>query len=82
MMSSAHDHHEKAEQLLSAAGKEPNSTSRSLLLAEAQVHATLAVAAALGAGSGSSPARPAPADVPRHPDLVPDSIYEEDPGPE
>jgi hypothetical protein len=57
MMSSARDHHEKAEQLLSAAGKEPNSISRSLLLAEAQVHATLALSAPAESMPGQDEAR-------------------------
>ena len=42
-------HHEKAEQLLSDAREEPDSIRRSLILAEAQVHATLALSAPGGA---------------------------------
>jgi len=38
-------HHERAEQLLSDVRKEPDSFLRGLILAEAQVHATLALSA-------------------------------------
>jgi hypothetical protein len=38
-------HHDKAEELLSDARKEPDSFRRHLILAEAQVHATLALSA-------------------------------------
>jgi hypothetical protein len=41
-------HHEKAEQLLADARKEPDDTRRGQILAEAQVHATLALSAAPG----------------------------------
>jgi hypothetical protein len=41
-------HHERAEQLLSDAGEEPDSFRRGQILAEAQVHATLALTAAPG----------------------------------
>ena len=37
------DHHREAERLLSEARKEQDSIRRSLILAEAQVHATLAL---------------------------------------
>ena len=43
-------HHERAEQLLSDARKEPDSFRRSLILAEAQVHATLALSAPVQKG--------------------------------
>jgi hypothetical protein len=46
MMSSAREHHAKAEQLLEQAHTEHDSTRRSQILAEAQVHATLALIAA------------------------------------
>jgi len=60
-MSSARKHHEQAERLLeqaNTAGMDEASLHR--ILAEAQVHATLAVAAALGADSGG-PAAAQPA---------------------
>jgi hypothetical protein len=52
-------HHEKAEQLLADARNEPDSIRRSQILAEAQVHATLAlsavtVAAPRGPGRGGA----------------------------
>ena len=43
-------HHQRAEQLLADARNEPNSVSRTLILAEAQVHATLALSAPAGEG--------------------------------
>jgi hypothetical protein len=43
MMSSAREHHTKAEQLLEQARTERDSIRRGLILAEAQVHATLAL---------------------------------------
>ncbi len=43
MMSSARDHYTKAEKLLKRARTEPDSILRSVILAEAQVHATLAL---------------------------------------
>ena len=42
-MSSARDHYTKAEKLLKRARTEPDSILRSVILAEAQVHATLAL---------------------------------------
>ena len=54
MMSSSNDHHAKAEQLLEQARTENDSIRRSLVLAEAQVHATLA----LSAEPGTSPPGP------------------------
>jgi len=44
-MSSALDHHARAEQLLDQAHAEQDSIRRGLILAEAQVHATLALSA-------------------------------------
>jgi hypothetical protein len=54
MMSSVRKHHAAAEQLLGQAGTEEDSIRRSLILAEAQVHATLALSAVIGT------ARPGP----------------------
>src|SRR5215472_653098 len=54
MMSSASDHHAQAERLLEQARAEQDSIRRAVILAEAQVHATLA----LSAGTGT--ARPGP----------------------
>jgi hypothetical protein len=51
MISSARDHHANAEQLLERARAEQDSIRRHLILAEAQVHATLA----LGAPAERSP---------------------------
>jgi hypothetical protein len=45
-MSSAHEHHAKAEKLLELSRIEGDGILRSLILAEAQVHATVALAAA------------------------------------
>jgi hypothetical protein len=50
MMSSAREHHAKAEQLLDQAHAEQDSVRRHLILAEAQVHATLALSAPAGKG--------------------------------
>src|SRR5256885_14298778 len=50
MMSSPSDHHARAEQLLGQAPKEQDSIRRSQILAEAQVHATLALSAPDGTG--------------------------------
>ena len=44
-MSNAREHHAKAEQLLKQADTTKDQTSRRLILAEAQVHATLALTA-------------------------------------
>jgi hypothetical protein len=44
------DHHAKAEQLLEQARTTPDQISRSEILAEAQVHATLALSAPAGTG--------------------------------
>jgi hypothetical protein len=44
------DHHQEAERLLSKAPEEQDSVRRSLILAEAQVHATLALSAPAGKG--------------------------------
>jgi hypothetical protein len=44
-MSSAREHHAKAEQLLGQARGTPDQISRREILAEAQVHATLALSA-------------------------------------
>jgi hypothetical protein len=49
-MNSATEHHAKAEQLLDQAQAEQDSFRRSLILAEAQVHATLALSAPAGEG--------------------------------
>jgi hypothetical protein len=49
-MSSDHEHHEEAERLLRDARTEQDSVRRSLILAEAQVHATLAFSAPAGEG--------------------------------
>lgn len=53
-MSTARDHHAKAEELLDQAHAEQDGTRRGLILAEAQVHATLA----LGAPAGTGPPGP------------------------
>jgi hypothetical protein len=50
MMNSAREHYEEAERLLALAREEPDSISRHLILAEAQVHATLALSAPAGKG--------------------------------
>jgi integrase/recombinase XerD len=50
MMSSAREHYEEAERLLALARAEQDSIRRSLILAEAQVHATLALSAPAGEG--------------------------------
>ena len=64
-MSSASEHHEQADRLLRQAGTAKDEASRRDILAEAQVHASLAVAAALGAGSGSrAAAQPSSAEDP------------------
>ena len=47
------EHYRAAERLLEKAGKEQDSIRLSLILAEAQVHATLAVGAAPETGTGS-----------------------------
>jgi hypothetical protein len=60
MMSSAREHHARAEQLLEEAHATQDQISRRLILAEAQVHATLA----LSAPDGNRPATPQ-ADVGR-----------------
>jgi len=53
-MTSSSEHHAKAEQLLDQAHAEQDSIRRGLILAEAQVHATLA----LSAPAGKGPPRP------------------------
>jgi hypothetical protein len=53
MMSSASEHRAKAEQLLEEAHTTHDQISRSLILAEAQVHATLALSAPAGDGPPS-----------------------------
>ena len=53
-MSSTHEHHAKAEELLEQARATPDQISRSEILAEAQVHATLAPSA----GTGTPPPGP------------------------
>jgi hypothetical protein len=53
MMSTAREHYTKAEQLLEDARKEQDNIRHGLILAEAQVHATLA----LGAPAETSPPR-------------------------
>jgi hypothetical protein len=50
MMSSAREHYEEAEGLLALARAEQDSIRRSLILAEAQVHATLALSTPAGMG--------------------------------
>jgi hypothetical protein len=52
-MSSTSEHHQEADQLLALAHIEKDATLRRIILAEAQVHATLALAAATGAASDS-----------------------------
>jgi hypothetical protein len=47
-MSSASDHHAQADELLNQAHAEQDSIRRGLILAEAQVHATLALSAVTG----------------------------------
>jgi hypothetical protein len=49
-MNSATEHHEEAERLLALARTEQDSIRRSLILAEAQVHAALALSAPAGKG--------------------------------
>ena len=49
-MSSAREHHAKAEQLLEQARTTPDQISRREILAEAQVHATLALSTPAGEG--------------------------------
>ena len=58
-MSSASEHHEEAERLLALARIEQDGTRRGLILAEAQVHATLALSAA----PGTSPPSPGQAQT-------------------
>ena len=53
-MSSAREHHAQAEQLLGQAHAEQDSIRRAVILAEAQVHATLAPSA----GTGTPPPGP------------------------
>src|SRR5215467_12096575 len=50
MMSSAGEHHARAEELLEQARTTPDQISRLEILAEAQVHATLALSAQAGEG--------------------------------
>jgi hypothetical protein len=56
-MSSAREHHDEAERLLALARIEQDGTRRGLILAEAQVHATLALSAPAGKGP-SGPGQP------------------------
>jgi hypothetical protein len=63
MMSSASKHHEEADRLLDQAHAEQDTVRRGRILAEAQVHATLALAAATGAGYGSQAARSSQTDT-------------------
>ena len=65
-MSSSSRHHEEADRLLKLAGIEKNHISRGLILAEAQVHALLA----LDAATGTSPAA-TPPELPDNPGIVP-----------
>jgi len=69
-MSSAREHHAQAEQLLGQAHAEQDSIRRAVILAEAQVHATLALSAPGGTGPRgtgrdkavvTSPRKPGPA---------------------
>ena len=69
-MSSAREHHAKAEQLLEQARTTPDQISRREILAEAHVHATLALSAPGGTGPRgtgrdkavvTSPRKPGPA---------------------
>jgi hypothetical protein len=70
MMSSAREHYEEAERLLALAGTEQDGIRRSLILAEAQVHATLALADA--DGKPSPPRTPPVRDIePHDPILTP-----------
>ena len=69
-MSSAREHHAKAEQLLEQARTTPDQISRREILAEAHVHATLALSTPAGEGppgprrdmaTETSPRKPGPA---------------------
>jgi len=55
-MGSPSEHYEEAERLLALAHMEKDGTSRSLILAEAQVHATLALSAPVGSSPGQAQA--------------------------
>jgi hypothetical protein len=50
MMNSAREHYEETERLLALARTEQDSIRRGLILAEAQVHATVALSAPAGEG--------------------------------
>ena len=63
-MSSSSEHHEEAERLLALAHAEKDGTSRSTILAEAQVHATLALAAGATAPGTTSAGSQGPAESP------------------
>jgi hypothetical protein len=70
MMSSSSEHHDEAERLLALAGTEQDSVRRSLILAEAQVHATLALADT--GGKPSPPRTPPVRDIePHDPSITP-----------
>jgi hypothetical protein len=56
MMNSAREHYEEAERLLALSREEQDSTRRGQILAEAQVHATLALSAPAETGLGQDEA--------------------------
>jgi hypothetical protein len=67
------DHHQEAERLLLKAPEEQDSVRRSLILAEAQVHATLALSAAPGA-SPPGQGQPESRGTTRDADLAPSTL--------
>ena len=62
-MSNSSAHHQEADRLLERARMETSGASRGLILAEAQVHALLALAVATGTSPAATP--PDPPDDPR-----------------
>lgn len=72
-MSSAREHHAKAEQLLEQAHTAQDQISRSQLLAEAQVHATLALSVAPGT-SPPGQGQPEPRGTTRDVNLAPSTL--------
>ena len=78
-MSSSRDHHAKAEELLGQARTAQDQVSLSLILAEAQVHATLALSAEPGT-SPPGPGQPETRSTPRGEELPPAVIQPYGPG--